>query len=257
MVRSPLQQPMGQANRLLVLGTILSLAAPAALLSIGSPVQAQTSSQERLATTEQNESYVGVWALTDNLNTLFNVRVFAGGRAVSTIGTAGVPAAGAGRLKASQFRELGRWAAWGNGIRIDYDNGWTDWIYVSPTGMALSSWKPGQPRGERPFNFGPAVKLSGAAADAVGVYSFPPAQQELKPYTATLLSNGLAFNNIDNQAGGIWRLEGNTVVIEWISGWRTTMSLAPSTRLQLRHWAPGRDRNGPPSGGVRQASLIQ
>lgn len=248
---------MGLTSRLLALSTILSLGTPAGLLISTAPSSAQSSQAQRIGTDEQGQSYAGVWALTDNVNTLFNVRVFEGGRAVSTIGTAGVPAAGSGRLTASQFRELGRWAPWGNGIRIDYDNGWSDWIYVSPTGMALSSWKPGQPRSERPFNFGPAVKLSGAAANAVGVYNFPPAQSELKAYTASLLSNGLAFNNIDNQAGGIWRLEGSTVVIDWISGWRTTMSLDPATRLQLRHWAPGRDRNGPPSGGIRQATLIQ
>ena len=100
------------------------------------------------------------------------------------------------------------------------------------------------------------MKLSGAAADAVGVYRFPPAQADLKPYTATLLSNGLAFNDIDANAGGVWRLNGTTVVIDWISGWRTTMSLAAETRLQLKHWSPGSDRNGPPM-AIRQATAIE
>lgn len=252
---------MGTTGRLLALSAVLSLSSGAELWIRPGPLAAQAHPQPQpeLQRTGEHEThqYLGVWALTDSANTLFNVRVFEGGRAVSTIGTAGVPMAGSGRLKASQFRELGRWTAWGNGIRIDYDNGWSDWISMGPSGMALSSWQPGQPRSERPSNFSPAVKLSGAAADAVGVYSFPPAQSELKPYTASLLSNGLAFNSIDAQAGGIWRLQGNTVVIDWISGWRTTMSLDPATRLQLRHWAPGRDRNGPPSGGIRQATVIQ
>jgi hypothetical protein len=47
------------------------------------------------------------------------------------------------------------------------------------------------------------------------------------------------------------------VVIDWISGWRTTMSLDPATPLQLRHWAPGADRNGPETGGVRQGKRIE
>ena len=101
------------------------------------------------------------------------------------------------------------------------------------------------------------MKLSGPAAEAVGVYSFAPAQQELQPYTAALLSNGLAFNSIDDKAGGIWRMKGSTVVIDWISGWRTTMSLDPVTKFQLRHWAPGDDRNALPRGGVRRATVIQ
>lgn len=213
-------------------------------------------SQHSTTSAPASTTYLGVWALTDSNNNLFNVRVNAGGRAVSTIGTAGVPMAGAERLGKAQFRELGRWQPWGNGIRIDYTNGWSDWIYVGPSGLSHASWKPGQARDSIPTNFGTAVKLSGAAADAVGVYRFPPAQADLKPYTATLLSNGLAFNDIDANAGGVWRLSGSTVVIDWISGWRTAMSLAAGSRLELQHWAPGSNRNGPPT-AIRQATAIE
>jgi hypothetical protein len=216
------------------------------------PVVAQATSSNRATA---SSTYLGVWALTDSNNNLFNVRVNADGRAVSTIGTAGVPMAGSERLMKSQFRELGRWNSWGNGIRVDYGNGWSDWIYVGPSGLSHASWKPGQMRESIPSNFGTAVKLKGTAADAVGVYLFPPAQADLKPYTATLVSNGLAFNDIDSHAGGVWRLSGSTVVIDWISGWRTTMSLSAGSRLELRHWAPGSNRNGPPT-AVRQATAI-
>ena len=61
-----------------------------------------------------------------------------------------------------------------------------------------------------PFNFGPAVKLSGTEADGVGV----------------------------------WKFKGSTVVIDWISGWRSSLSLDPATPLRLRHWPPGSDRQG-------------
>ena len=221
------------------------------------PVSAEARpSQNTTTITPASATYLGVWALTDSNNNLFNVRVNAGGKAVSTIGTAGVPMAGAERLSKAQFRELGRWQPWGNGIRIDYTNGWSDWIYVGPSGLSHASWKPGKTRDSVPTNFGTAVKLSGAAADAVGVYRFPPAQADLKPYTATLLSNGLAFNDIDANAGGVWRLNGTTVVIDWISGWRTAMSLAAGTRLQLKHWSPGSDRNGSPM-AIRQATAIE
>ena len=142
-------------------------------------------------------------------------------------------------------------------VRIDYSDGWSDWIYVGPEGLSHAAWQPGQSRGSVPFNFGPAVKLTGPLAQIVGVYSFPPAQAELRPYTATLLSNGQAFNDIDARTGGVWTLEGNTVVIDWISGWRTTMSINPATPLQLRHWAPGADRKGPETGGTRQGKRVE
>lgn len=202
-------------------------------------------------------AFLGTWAITDRQNNLFNIRLAAGGKAVSTVGTAGVPSAGARRLSSTQLRELGQWRPWGNGVRIDYSNGWTDWIYVDATGPTHASWPPGENRSSVPTNFGPAVKLTGTTAEVAGVYLFPPAQTELKPYTASLLSNGLAFNDIDSKASGVWRVDGRTVVIDWISGWRTTMSLEPSTALQLRHWAPGADRKGPETGGIRQAKRLE
>ena len=233
---------------------VLALWPAAGVLQAQAHAQPQPSAK---ATEPDTRSYVGTWALTDNRNNLFNVRLFPGGKAVSTVGTTGVPPAGASRLSAPQLRELGRWQAWGNGVRVDYGDGWTDWIYVGPEGFSHAAWQPGQNRGSVPFNFGPAVKLSGTEADVVGVYSFPPAQAGLRPYTAALLSNGQAFNDIDDRAGGVWKLRGSTVVIDWISGWRSTLSLDPATPLRLRHWAPGSDRNGPPSGGDRQGRRIE
>lgn len=247
------------ARRLLLsLTTALALTSPLTLTTqLIEPAQAQSAATPAKAPEPDSRSFIGTWAVTDNLNNLFNVRLFPGGKAVSTSGINGVPAAGSNRLSASTLRELGRWQIWGPGVRVDYSDGWTDWIYVGPQGLSHAAWQPGQSRGSVPFNFGPAVKLSGPAAQVVGVYSFPPAQAELKPYTATLLSNGQAFNDIDNKAGGVWRLNGNSVVIDWISGWRTSMSVDPATPLQLRHWAPGADRSGPETGGIRQGKRIE
>ena len=248
---------MRRSLALLSLGAALHITAPGLVVA---PVSAQpregaTSTALRASPDEASRAFIGVWALTDNNNNLFNVRILPDGKAVSTVGTAGVPNAGSARLRNSQFRELGRWSAWGNGIRVDYSDGWSDWIYVGPSGLSHAAWRPGQARSEIPANFGTAVKLGGAAAEAVGIYLFPPAQSDLKPYTAALLSNGLAFNDIDAQAGGVWHMEGTDVVINWISGWRTNLSLAPATRLQLRHWAPGRDRSMEPT-AVRKATAV-
>lgn len=247
---------------LLTLSALASLALPLGLGATVQPVGAQATASVAAAAAPaaaepDPRSFMGVWALTDHQNNLFNVRLYPGGKAVSTVGTSGVPPAGAQRLTDAQLRQLGRWVPWGTGIRVNYNDGWTDWLYMGPAGLSHASWQPGQSRGSLPANYGTAVKLGGVAAQVVGVYSFPPAQQDLKPYTATLLSNGQAFNDIDNRAGGVWKLINSTVVIDWISGWRSTLSLEPATPLQLRHWAPGSDRSGPPSGGVRQAKLIQ
>jgi hypothetical protein len=204
---------------------------------------------------QPHTSYLGVWALSDDRNNLFNVRLSPDGRAVSTVGTAGVPVAGAQRLRADQLRQQGRWRPWGNGVRIDYADGWTDWIYVGPSGLAHASWTPGQDRASIPCNHGEAVHLSDAEAAAVGVYRLPPAQADLPPYTATLLSNGLAFNDIDARAGGVWQRQGAAVTIDWISGWRTVLQLEGPSALQVRHWAPGADRQGPPT-AIRQAERL-
>ena len=235
------------------------LLALGAVLGSEPPSVAQTTPRSaalRAADDQTAEEFLGVWALSDYQNNLFNIRLFPGGKAISTVGSAGVPLAGARRLGADAFSDQGRWQMWGNGVRVDFGDGWSDWIYVGPSGLTHASWKPGQSRSTAPTNFGTAVKLKGTAADAVGIYRFPPAQSDLPPYTAALLSNGLAFNSIDSRAGGVWKLVETNVVIDWISGWRTSMSLAATSRLLLHHWAPGADRNGPPT-AVRQATLVE
>jgi hypothetical protein len=239
-----------QSASLLALGALLGVAMPP-LVHAG-----PASSELRAADEATAKEFLGVWAVSDDQNNLFNLRLFPGGKAVSTVGTGGVPLAGARHLTAEAFSDQGRWQLWGNGVRIDFRDGWSDWIYVGPSGLTHASWRPGQSRSTVPSNFGTAVKLSGTAAEAVGIYRFPPAQSELPPYTAALLSNGLAFNNIDSRAGGVWKLVDQTVVIDWISGWRTSMSLAAGSRLQLQHWAPGTDRNGPPT-ATRQGTMLQ
>lgn len=82
-------------------------------------------------------------------------------------------------------------------------------------------------------------------------------RRPLNLLSASLLSNGQTFNAIDNRSGGVWTLDGSTVMINWISGWRTSMSIDPATPLLLRHWEPGADRKGPATGGIRQGKRVQ
>ena len=203
----------------------------------------------------QEQRYVGVWALVDNANNLFNVRLQPDGRATSTAGSEGTPLAGSGALRPLQLREQGRWRPWGNGVRIDYADGWSDALLVGPAGAVQWSWAPGTDRLQPPSNHGKAVRVEGPVAAVVGIYSLQPAQMNLPPYTASLLSNGLAFNTIDQRAGGAWRLEEGKVVIDWVSGWRTSFVVPERGPMAVSHWQPGADRAAAPS-AVREGRRL-
>jgi len=116
-------------------------------------------------------------------------------------------------------------------------------------------WEPGADRLQPPSNHGRAVRLDGPIVAVVGVYRFQPAQPTLPPYTASLLSNGLAFNTIDQRSGGAWRLEAGRVVIDWISGWRTSFAPRDQGALSVSHWQPGADRAAAPT-AVRPGRLL-
>ncbi len=196
---------------------------------------------------QQRQRFTGVWALSDNANNLFNVRLSADGRAVSTSGVDGVPLGGSSHLRASQLFEQGRWIPWGNGVRIDYDDGWSDAILTGPAGPQQWSWAPGASRLGPPSNHGKAVQLGGAMAAAVGVYRIQPAQADRPVTTVSLMSNGLAFNAIDAQAGGTWRLENGEVEITWSSGWLTRFEPKAKGTLQVSIWAPTQRHPAPPT----------
>ncbi|MEB3296281.1 MAG: hypothetical protein VKL23_01960 [Cyanobacteriota bacterium] len=233
----------------LVLTAGLGACGPALSVRAGTPAPIQAG----LDPATIARRYLGVWALSDNANNLFNVRLSADGRAYSTWGSKTMPEIGelpvaAGKpLRSAQIYQQGRWQPWGNGVLIDYGDGWSDWLLVGPTGPLQLSWAPGADRVSPPENFARAVKLSGDAAEVVGVYRLQPTQPQLPPYTAVLLSNGQVFNSIDRVAGGGWSLQGDRVVIDWLSGWRTVMIGLRGTSRNVLHWAPGADRKGPPS----------
>ena len=158
-----------------------------------------------------------------------------------------MPLGGSRKLQASQIYEQGRWQPWGNGVRIDYLDGWSDAIVTGPAGTQQWSWRPGLSRLEPPSNYGKAVQLTGGLADAVGVYRIQPAQENLPVTTVSLLSNGLAFNAIDQLAGGVWHMDGGFVVIEWASGWITQFEPNKKDPLQVKIWEPARRHPSPPT----------
>lgn len=237
---------------LLVLAAALGACGPAYRASAAEPGAARPAAELQ----QQGQRYVGVWALVDNANNLFNVRLRPDGRAITTAGSEGTPLAGSGALRSAQLSEQGRWRPWGNGVRIDYADGWTDALLMGPSGPQQWSWEPGADRLLPPSNHGRAVRLDGLMAAVVGVYSFQPAQAGRPPYTASLLSNGLAFNTIDQRSGGAWRLEAGRVVIDWISGWRTSFAPREQGPLSVSHWQPGADRAAAPT-AVRPGNWLE
>lgn len=229
--------------RMLQLGASALLATFSLQPLLVAPAQAaEPSRQPSLAAEQQQQRqrFAGVWALTDNANNLFNVRLSTDGSAVSTSGVDGVPLGGSSQLRATQLYEQGRWTPWGNGVRIDYSDGWSDAILIGPAGPQQWSWAPGASRLAPPSNHGKAVQLSGAMAAAVGIYRIQPAQADRPVTTVSLMSNGLAFNAIDAQAGGTWLLENGEVEITWSSGWLTRFEPKAQGTLQVSIWEPGR-----------------
>lgn len=81
---------------------------------------------------QQGQRCVGVWALVDNANNLFNVRLRSDGRATSTAGSAGTPLAGSGALQAGELSEQGRWR--------------TSFVAREQGPLVVSHWQPGVDR---------------------------------------------------------------------------------------------------------------
>lgn len=241
-------------HRLRHLPLLLLLAAPVpgALQAAEPPGQRTVAAEQQ----QQRQRYTGVWALVDNANNLFNVRLSADGQAISTTGTEGVPLGGSSHLRANQLYEQGRWTPWGNGVRIDFSDGWSDAILTGPAGPEQWSWAPGASRLDPPSNVGKAVQLRGAVADAVGVYRIQPAQADQPVTTVSLMSNGLAFNAIDALAGGTWRLDKGEVEITWSSGWLTRFTPKEQGPLQVRIWEPARRHPSRPT-AIRPGQRLQ
>jgi hypothetical protein len=193
------------------------------------------------------QGMVGVWALTDTANLLYNLRLEPDGLAASASGSKGPRAVGAEPLTAADLLDRGRWRAWGEGVRIDYGSGRSDAILPSANGPVQQSWASGSERGRSPTATGKAVRLSGPEAAVTGVYRIMPSEAADPPWLVSLLSSGVAYNTRDLDPLGSWRLEAGVVVVDWMSGWRIRLEVKPGGSFPARQWAPGADRQGPPS----------
>ncbi len=178
--------------------------------------------------------FVGVWALTDAENDLFNVRLLPGGDARSNWVKSDAGAEG----------ESGRWSRFGSGARIDYDDGWIDVIRICEQGFEKVSYAPGTPISGPWTSGGKAIRVEGEAAPFVGVFAL--LDHEGEPFAVSLQSNGLAFKTIDEDHRGVWSIEDGAASIRWTDGWNNVIRPTPDGGFEQLSWAPGVARTEPP-----------
>lgn len=178
--------------------------------------------------------FVGTWALTDEQNDLFNVTLFPDSSARSnwTKGSRGAEGEG------------GRWTLYGQGVRIDYDDGWIDVVRVGPRGFEQVSYSPETPIAGPWTNGGKAVRVEGELAEYVGVYRVIAAENE-EPFAIALQSDGQAFKTIDDEKRGLWRVRDGLAEIEWINGWVDEIKRLDDG-FEQRTWKPGQARSESP-----------
>ena len=229
---------------------------------VDSPAVADATSMAPSTREATAKRLVGTWVLTDNDNVPFNLILRGDGSSLTVIGQRHPALGTSERMTRHQLMETGRWRPWGNGIRSDYGDGWTDTIQVGPAGPVQWSWKPGASLNAAPTNHGKAVLMTRPVMDWVGAYKLEPTQPDQPAYLAVLTSSGLAFNTIDRVADGSWSLRSNgSVLIKWTSGWRTAITVngagapAPDQGLTVQHWRPGVSLSAPASARRRGRRL--
>ena len=192
----------------------------------------------------QARSFVGTWSLSDEKNDVFDVVLHEDGSARSNWAKGSHGAEGEG----------GRWRLYGQGVRIDYDDGWVDIIRMAPTGFEQLSYSPDTPLTGPWSNHGKAVRLGAPLVEWVGVYQLTRVGNG-KPYAVALQSDGQAFKAIDEDTRGLWSQQGDSVRIHWVDGWYDEIHRATDGSLEQRSWEPGQSRSGPPgakSGATRR-----
>ncbi len=199
---------------------------------------APDTSRSRFGILPDPQKFAGVWALTDGQNNTFDVVLFPGGAARSTWSKGPEGSCG----------EWGRWRPYGEGVRVDYDNGWIDLIRYSPSGFEEVAFSPETPVTARPSAIGKAVRTTGDHAGFIGVFELRM-EQNGEPFCVAIQSDGLAFKNIPGEpTDGTWTLEGDAAVIRWSDGWIDAFTLLENGRVEQKTWIPGSSFKEPPAG---------
>lgn len=182
----------------------------------------------------QASAFVGAWALSDEQNAVFDAVLFEDGTVRTTWVKGSHGAEGEG----------GRWRIYGNGVRLDYDDGWIDVIRIGELGFEQVSYSPETPLDGAWSNHGKAVRIEGAVAPFVGVYRL--VAQDGAPFAVALRSDGAAFKSIDADQRGLWRVRDGAAEILWADGWVNEIRLLPDGGVFQLAWPPDRPRTDAP-----------
>lgn len=172
---------------------------------------------------------VGVWTLTDDENAAFDVRLSAGGSAVSNWSKGNAGARG----------EHGRWAIVDGAIVIDYDDGWRDIVFRSEGGaLRKKSYAPEMPREGPARSESVAVRAADMLAAWVGVYEVAAAGSRAGTAAfVAIQSTGLAWNTADPEHIGSWWMAGDALRVRWANGWIDEFRQG-ALGFELRSWRP-------------------
>lgn len=180
---------------------------------------------------------IGTWALTDERNNTYNVRLDPGGRMSSTWAY--------GPEGAKGLR--GEWAIGDGEVRISFSDGWRDVLRRGSYGIEKVSWAPGTDLAGPPTAFGQALRLDEPIVEFIGVWQVTSALPGNAVFHVSLQSNRLAFKTIDEIRLGtcFYSIPERCVRIHWANGF-TDRIRRDRDAYVLETWKPGSDRLGPP-----------
>ena len=190
----------------------------------------------------------GTWALTDSENALFDVNLLNDGVAISNWCKGPEGAKG----------EHGTWKVEEGVLILNWTDGWLDVIQLGHIGFEKYSYAPRTNRQGPPTSFGQAVKVLNYSTQWAGVWKTRSADAKWKDqeFYIALQSNGIAMKSIDAINTGFWQKQQGGIAIYFSDGWFMLIAREGDS-VEARSWAPGLDRNGPPTGTTLMAQVLE
>ncbi|MEO8204777.1 MAG: hypothetical protein ABI615_01260 [Chthoniobacterales bacterium] len=181
------------------------------------------------------DAFVGVWATQDEYKDIFNILLFADGRAVSNWANG----------RHGGHGERGLWHMSGKEILVFYRNGWTDRIVPEGDGFRDMGYSPGTNIAGPPADQSPATRVDGPMAIYSGVWRLNKEPDGTFLYIA-LQSDGDAESTNPSNGKGKWELTPEGAKIIWSDGW-TELITKQGEQFMRMVWAPKVATTEPPA----------